>query len=146
MYTNRKNFMLTPSSFSGIMDNMLSNKWDRFFFDDNWSNVTAPVNIKETDKAYQLDVIAPGLKKDDFNISIEKNVLSITFEKKEEKIESSDKLIRNEYQFRSFKRNFTLTEKINAAGITAGYTDGILSITLPKAEPAAPSVKKIDIA
>ncbi len=146
MYTNRKNFMLTPSSFSGIMDNVLSNKWDRFFFDDNWSNVTAPVNIKETDKAYQLDVIAPGLKKDDFNINIEKNVLSISFEKKEEKIESSDKLIRNEYQFRSFKRNFTLTEKINAAGITAGYNDGILSITLPKAEPVAPSVKKIDIA
>lgn len=146
MYTNRKNFMLTPSSFSGIMDNVLSNKWDSFFFEDNWSNVTAPVNIKETDKAYQLDVIAPGLKKDDFNINIEKNVLSISFEKKEEKIESSDKLIRNEYQFRSFKRNFTLTEKINAAGISAGYTDGILSITLPKVEPVAPSVKKIDIA
>lgn len=146
MYTNRKNFMLTPSSFSGIVDNMLSNKWDRFFADDNWSNVTAPVNIKESDKAYQLDVIAPGLQKDDFNISIEKDVLSVSFEKKEENKESTDKFIRSEYQFRSFKRNFTLTEKINAAGITAGYTDGILSITLPKKEQVAPSVKKIDIA
>lgn len=146
MYTNRKNFMLTPSSFSGLMDNMLSNKWDRIFFDDNRSHVTTPVNIKETDKSYQLDVIAPGLKKEDFNITVEKDVLSVSFEKKEEKNESTDKFIRNEYQFRSFKRSFTLTEKIDAAGISAGYTDGILSITLPKAEPAAPSVKKIDIA
>lgn len=146
MYTNRKNFMLTPSTFSGLMDNMLSNKWDRIFFDDNRSHVTTPVNIKETDKSYQLDVIAPGLKKEDFNITVEKDVLSVSFEKKEEKNESTDKFIRNEYQFRSFKRSFTLTEKIDAAGISAGYTDGILSITLPKAEPAAPSVKKIDIA
>ncbi|MBW7913457.1 MAG: Hsp20/alpha crystallin family protein [Taibaiella sp.] len=146
MYTNRKNFMLTPSSFSGLMDNMLSNKWDRIFFDDNHSHVTTPVNIKETDKSYQLDVIAPGLKKEDFNITVEKDVLSVSFEKKEEKNESTDKFIRNEYQFRSFKRSFTLNEKIDAAGISAGYTDGILSITLPKAEPAAPSVKKIDIA
>lgn len=146
MYTNRKNFMLTPSTFSGLMDNMLSNKWDRIFFDDNRSHVTTPVNIKETDKSYQLDVIAPGLKKEDFHITVDKDVLSVSFEKKEEKNESTDKFIRNEYQFRSFKRSFTLTEKIDAAGISAGYTDGILSITLPKAEPAAPSVKKIDIA
>lgn len=146
MYTNRKNFMLTPSTFSGLMDNMLSNKWDRIFFDDHRSHIATPVNIKETDKAYQLDVIAPGLKKEDFNITVEKDVLSVSFEKKEDKNESTDKFIRNEYQFRSFKRSFTLTEKIDAAGISAGYTDGILSIALPKAEPAAPSVKKIDIA
>lgn len=146
MYKHRKNFTLTPSTFSGMMDNMLSNKWDRMFFDDNWSNVTAPVNIKETDKAYQLEVIAPGLKKEDFNISVEKDVLTISYEKKEEQKETADKYIRNEYQYRSFKRNFTLSEKINVAGITAGYTDGVLNITLPKTEPAEPTVKKIDIA
>jgi HSP20 family protein len=146
MYKHRKNFMMTPSTFSGMMDNMLSNKWDRMFFDDNWSNVTAPVNIKETDKAYQLEVIAPGLKKEDFNIGVEKDVLTISYEKKEEHTETADKYVRNEYQYRSFKRNFTLSEKINAAGITAGYTDGVLNITLPKTEPAEPTVKKIDIA
>lgn len=146
MYKHRKNFMLTPSSFSGMMDNMLSNKWDKMFFDDNWSNVTAPVNIRENDKAYQLDVIAPGLKKEDFNIQVEKDVLTISFEKKEESAEATEKFIRNEYQFRSFKRSFTLSDKINASDIAASYTDGVLSITLPKAEPVAPAVKKIDIA
>ena len=111
MYTNRKNFMLRPTAFSGIMDNMLANKWDKIFFDDNWSNVTAPVNIKETDNAYLLEVVAPGLKKEDFNISVEKDVLTITYEKQEEKNESTEKILRNEYQFRSFKRRFTLMEK-----------------------------------
>ncbi|HEY9177394.1 MAG TPA: Hsp20/alpha crystallin family protein [Flavipsychrobacter sp.] len=146
MYKHRKNFVLTPSTFTGMVDNMLSNKWDRMFFDDNWSNVTAPVNIRETDKAYQLDVIAPGLKKEDFDIQVEKDVLTVSFEKKEESAETTEKFIRNEYQFRSFKRSFTLSDKINASDIAASYTDGVLSITLPKAEPVAPAVKKIDIA
>ena len=79
MYTNRKNFMLTPSTFSGLMDNMLSNKWDRIFFDDNRSHVTTPVNIKETDKSYQLDVIAPGLKKEDFELRVDGRVVPISF-------------------------------------------------------------------
>lgn len=146
MYKQRKNFVLTPSTFGGIMDNMLSNKWDKLFFDDNWSNVTAPVNIRETEKAYQLDVIAPGLKKEDFNIQVEKDVLSISFEKKEDNAETTEKYIRNEYQFRSFKRSFTLSDKIDSTNIAATYAEGVLSITLPKVEPAAPAVKKIDIA
>ncbi len=146
MYKQRKNFVLTPSTFGGIMDNMLSNKWDKLFFDDNWSNVTAPVNIRETGKAYQLDVIAPGLKKEDFNIQVEKDVLSISFEKKEDNAETTEKYIRNEYQFRSFKRSFTLSDKIDSTNIAATYAEGVLSIALPKVEPAAPAVKKIDIA
>lgn len=146
MYKHRKNFALTPSNFTGMLDNVLNHKWDNMFFDDNWSNVTAPVNIKETDKAYSLDVIAPGLKKEDFNINVEKDVLTVSFEHKEEKSETTDKLIRNEYQYRSFKRSFTLGEKINVADINASYTDGVLSITLPKTEEVAATTKKIEIA
>lgn len=146
MYKHRKNFVLTPSAFTGMFDNMMPNKWDRMFFDDNWSNVTAPVNIKETDKAYMLDVIAPGLNKEDFNIDVEKDVLTISFEHNEEKSESTDKMIRNEYQFRSFKRSFTLGEKINVADINASYNNGVLSITLPKMEETPATTKKIEIA
>ncbi|MCB0697278.1 MAG: Hsp20/alpha crystallin family protein [Chitinophagaceae bacterium] len=146
MYKHRKNFTMTPATFGGLMDGVLNNKWDRMFFDDNWSNVTAPVNIKETDTAYQLDVVAPGLKKEDFDIQVEKDVLSVSFEQKEEQKETTDKMIRNEYKFRSFKRNFTLGDKINAAGISANYADGILSVNLPKAEPNEATTRKIDIA
>ena len=146
MYKQRNNFVLTPASISGMVDNMLNNKWDRYFFDDNRNYTTAPVNIKETDAAYQLDVIAPGLNKEDFNINIEKDVLTISFEQKEEKTESTDKVIRNEYQYRSFKRTFNLGDKINIAGIGASYTNGVLSITLPKTEPQEATTRKIDIA
>lgn len=146
MYKHRKNFALTPSSFSGMLDNMLNSNWENFFSDDNWSKITAPVNIKEGEKEYQLDVVAPGLKKEDFNINVENDVLSISFEQKEAKEETTDKMIRNEYQFRSFKRDFTLSEKINANDIKASYTDGILSISLPKAEPAEAPTRKIEIA
>lgn len=146
MYRTRKNFVMTPNGFNGMFDNMLNNKWDRFFFDDNWSNTTAPVNITETETGYQLDVIAPGLNKEDFSINVEKDVLTISFEKKEGTTETTDKVIRNEYQFRSFKRTFNLGEKIDSTNIGAAYNNGVLSITLPKTEPQEPATRKIDIA
>lgn len=146
MYKHRKNFAFAPVVFGGMMDNVLSNKWDRMFFDDNWSNTTAPANIKQTDAAFILDIIAPGLKKEDFSIQVEKDVLTVSFEKQEEKAETTDNVIRSEYQFRSFKRSFTLGEKVDVAGINATYTDGVLSITLPKTTVQEASTRKIDIA
>lgn len=145
MYKNRKNFVMTPSNFTGMLDNVLNHNWDNMFFDDKWSNVTVPVNIKETDKEFNLDVIAPGLKKEDFNINVEKDLLTISFENKAEKSETTDKVIRSEYQYRSFKRSFTLGEKINVTNIAAAYNNGILSISLPKTEEVAATTKKIEI-
>lgn len=146
MYKTRKNYGMVPATFSGMLDNMFPKHWDKVFFDDNWSNVTAPVNIKETESAFVIDVIAPGLKKEDFSINVEKDVLSISFEHKEEQKEEKDNIIRNEYQFRSFKRNFTLGEKVNAEAISATYTDGVLSVNLPKKEETKIEAKKITVA
>lgn len=142
MYRNKRNL---PATFNGVLENFLNNDLGKFFYDDNWSNITAPVNIKETEKAFELDVIAPGLKKEDFNINVEKDVLQISFEQKEEKSESTDKMIRNEYKFSSFKRHFTLTDKIDASNISAKYTDGVLSINLPKKENKEVTTQKIEI-
>ena len=130
-----------PKSFGGIIEDM-----NRLFYDDNWSNTTAPVNIKETDTAYELHVVAPGLKKDDFKISIEENTLKISFEQKEENKEQSDKWLRSEYRHKSFKRNFTLNDTINAEAINAKYNDGILNIVLPKKETVEKTTKDITVA
>lgn len=146
MYKHRNNFAFAPAVLGNVFDNMLSNKWDRVFTDDNWSNVTAPVNITETDKAYHLDLVAPGLNKEDFTIDIEKDVMTISFQHKEESKETTDKVIRNEYKFRSFKRSFTLTDKIDAAAVTASYTNGILKVVLPKTEQKENTTKKVEIA
>ncbi len=141
MYNYKKGYGMVPRSFGGILEDM-----NKFFYDDNWSNTTAPVNIKETDNAYELHVVAPGLTKEDFKISLDENVLKISFEQKEENKTTEGKWLRNEYRFRSFKRSFTLNDGINTDGINAKYNDGILNITLPKKETTEKTSKEISIA
>src|SRR5262245_10157065 len=87
-----------------------------------------PVNIKETKDDYQLEVVAPGMDKNDFNVNIEKNILTISAEKKTEVKEEDKKQIRKEYHYRSFKRSFTLDENVDAEKIDAKYLNGVLTL------------------
>lgn len=144
MYNHRKNHGTVPAV-GGFFENFLNKDWNKVFYDDNWSNTTAPVNIKETEKSYEIDVIAPGLNKEEFKIDVDKDTLNISFEHKEEKEESNDKVLRNEYSFKSFKRSFTLNEKVNASEISATYTDGVLKVVLPKKEDLDAGVRSISI-
>jgi HSP20 family protein len=106
---------------------------------------SAPVNIKETAKEYLLDVAAPGLKKEDFQISLENNLLTISVEKKEEVVKEGERLVRTEFKRGAFKRSFTITEKVNADGISAQYVNGVLTLNLPKKEEVKPATKQISI-
>jgi HSP20 family protein len=91
------------------------------------------VNIKESDIDYQIELAAPGMEKSDFKISIDQNLLSIFTEKREDKIENTEKFSRKEFGYMFFKRNFTLPEgKIEKDQIKAKYEAGILKLTLPK--------------
>jgi HSP20 family protein len=92
-----------------------------------------------------LEIAAPCFEKADFNVSLDGNLLTISTEKKEEKSESTDKLIRKEFSYRSFKRSFTLDEKIDMEHIIAKYENGILKLELPKKEIAKPVAKSISI-
>lgn len=104
-----------------------------------------PVNIIEKSDSYQLDIAAPGFEKADFNVKLEENILTISTEKKEEKNESNDKQIRKEFSHRSFKRSFTIDEKIDAEKISAKYENGILKLELPKKEITKAVAKDINI-
>src|SRR5688572_20049376 len=104
-----------------------------------------PVNIRETATSYLLDVIAPGLTKEDFQIKLEDNLLTIVVDKKEEAEKEGEKYIRREFKFQVFKRSFTLDEKINAEEISAQYVNGILTLNLPKKEEVKPTTKQITI-
>jgi HSP20 family protein len=111
----------------------------------------APVNINETEKNYQLELIAPGFEKADFKINLDQNLMTITAEKgnkikDEASNEVNAKLIRQEYNYRSFKRSFTIDEKIDATNIGASYVNGVLIVNLPKKEVIKESAKKIEIA
>jgi HSP20 family protein len=88
---------------------------------------------------------APGRNKEDFKINLENGLLTISFEKKEE-IENKDyKTIRKEFAYRSFKRSFSLDEKINTSGIQAKYENGILKVYLPKKEEVVVNPQQINI-
>ncbi len=108
-------------------------------------NTTVPVNIKETDKNYSIEIVAPGFEKADFKISLEQQLLTISAEKKNEVKEEKEKLIRSEYSYRSFKRSFTLDEKTDGTNIDAKYVNGVLTLNLPKKEEVKPLVKEINI-
>jgi HSP20 family protein len=92
------------------------------------------VNIKETKDDYSLSLAVPGMKKDDFKIDIEGNMITISCEKEESKEEKEAKYTRNEYNYTSFNRSFTLPDEINKEKIDARYEDGILKLVLPKKE------------
>ena len=143
----------TPVSFGNAVDNLFRNGL-RGFFDENFrdgagqlGSVSVPVNVRETDKQYEVDVIAPGCRKDDFNVQIRDNMLTISFDHEEEnkKQDEMEGWVRNEYLQRSFSRSFTLDDTVDVNKINAAYTDGILHLTLPKNEKAKKVSRNIDI-
>ena len=92
-----------------------------------------PVNINENELSYSIEVIAPAFDKTDFQVSLDDNILTISAEKKQEAENTTkEKQIRKEFSFRSFKRSFTIDEKIDATKIEASYVNGVLRLNLPK--------------
>lgn len=140
-------------TFGNVFDNIFQNSLHRFFDDKFWDDENAqvsgkvPVNISETDQSYEMDVIVPGCKKEDFNISIEDNMLTISFDQKKQNQEGTEKSgwVRNEYVQRSFSRSFTLDDTVDVNRINGSYSDGILRLTLPKNEKAKKISRKIEI-
>ncbi len=130
-------------SFPGIFDELFNS------FPSNFStanNVTpAFVNIKEDEQGYHLELNAPGRNKEDFKLNVEKGILAISCEKKAEAEDKAYKTIRNEFSFSSFKRSFSLDDKINADGIEAKYENGILKVYLPKKEEVKITPKNISV-
>lgn len=106
---------------------------------------SVPVNVKETEKNYLLEVVAPGFEKNDFKVNLDQDLLTISAEKKSETKAENEKQVRREYSFRSFKRSFTLDEKIDATNIEASYVNGVLTLNLPKKEAVKASATEIVI-
>ncbi|MBU6157404.1 MAG: Hsp20/alpha crystallin family protein [Bacteroidetes bacterium] len=108
----------------------------REWFDMGWERVTTipAVNVTEKSDAYEIALAAPGLKKDDFKVNVEGNLITISAEKSTSKEEKDRKYTRKEYNYTSFSRTFTLPENIKAEKIEAHYENGELLLLLPKLE------------
>ncbi len=110
------------------------------------NNLSFPaVNIIESADNYELEFNVAGRKKEDFKITVDKNILTVSFEKNEASQDENKQFIKREFITQSFKRSFTLDEKINADNIDAKYENGILFLTLPKKEEVKIVPKEIAV-
>ncbi|KIA85862.1 Hsp20/alpha crystallin family protein [Flavobacterium sp. AED] len=102
------------------------------------------VNLKETDDKLEVDLAAPGMKKEDFKVEIDNNMLMISSEKEETKEESrkKDNYLRKEFNYQSFYRSFYLPEYIDESKVEASYKDGILHVAIAKKENGKKKIHK----
>ncbi len=133
----RRNNLVFPS----LMNEIFKPDW--FGGMENLNSSVPAVNIKENEKDFELELAVPGRKKDDFNIEVDNNVLTVSSEVKTENETSEDNFTRREFGFTSFKRAFTLPETIDEDKIKADYVDGLLRFTLPKKKEALPKPKRM---
>lgn len=136
----KRNEGLFPSLLNGFNDE------DWFKFPDTFKyGTSAPAtNIIENEDNFEVALAVPGMKKKDFNIDLNNNLLTISAEVKDENEEKSEdgKYTRREFNYSSFRRSFTLPDTVEANKIVATYNDGVLGITIPKKEEAKPKPPK----
>ena len=127
---------------TGLLPNIFEDffrPWDEMFETSGlWGRVmnVPAANVVENKDDFELALAVPGMKKNDFKIDIDGNILTISAEIEENKTEEKDKFTREEYNYSSFRRSFTLPEGVNKEKIEAAYVDGVLRLTLPKKEEA----------
>ena len=92
---------------------------------------------------FELELAVPGVKKDDFTVEVDNDVLTISSEMKSENEETQDNYTRKEFSYSSFRRAFTLPDTVDGSKIDAKYEDGILKLTLPKKQEALPKPKRL---
>ena len=125
-----------------LRDQGLTRLMDEFFGKDlandvmsNQRGVNVPaVNVKETEQDYKIEVAAPGLEKDDFDVNIDNGVLTVSSEKEHKDEDKQDDYVRREFSYTSFQRSFTLPDSVDEEGIKASHDKGVLTISLPKKE------------
>lgn len=142
VYNRRRNQDWLPSIFNE-------------FFNDDFMGITPAkqfaspaVNVIENEKQYTLELAAPGMTKDDFNVRLENdNELVICLSKKEDKKEEKKNYLRREFSYASYHQTFVIPEEVDVETISAAMADGVLSVTLPKKEQVVkvPASRQIQI-
>ncbi|MGB6094537.1 MAG: Hsp20/alpha crystallin family protein [Moheibacter sp.] len=123
-----------PDLFGGLLESLFNDS--PLFSSEVSRHYSVPaVNIKNNENSFEVEVAAPGLKKEDFNIEVEDNVMKLSVNKSSENEEKEENFTRKEFSYFNFQRSFTLPKNVvDAEKVKANYKDGILSIVLPKQE------------
>ncbi|MBD3631258.1 Hsp20/alpha crystallin family protein [Cyclobacterium sp.] len=142
----KRNGSFWPKAISDLLG---SDNWPEFdtrFYDWEQKFEIPSVNIKETEKEFQVEVAAPGFEKKDFKIESSEGVLTIQAEKEVKKEEDKEQIKRQEFSYASIKRSFSLPENAESDKIAAKYENGILMLEIPKLKQVvAPAKKEIKV-
>lgn len=132
-----RNSNQTPSLFDRFFDGEMFD-WSHRNFSN--TNTTLPsVNIKDNADAFTVEVAAPGFVKADFKIELNRNLLTISSDKKvENETKEGEVFTKREFSYQSFTRSFTLPQIANGDKIEASYDNGILTVLIPKRDEAKP--------
>ena len=141
------------ATLGGVVDQIFQSSLGRFFDDSFWGSESThlrhavPMNLRETDKNYEMEIVAPGLTKQDFHIDLQGNMLTVSFEQKDEHKEENTRegWLRHEYRRESFSRSFHMDENVDASRISARYENGMLHLTLPKKAGTQPVGRQIKV-
>jgi HSP20 family protein len=103
------------------------------------------VNVKDRESSYEIELTAPGLRKEDFNIHIENGVLTISSESSKEEEEKNEKFTRKEFRYNAFSRSFSLPDNAKEDDLKALYENGLLKVTIAKKQIESPKRKQIEV-
>ena len=131
--------------FPSLADEFYGKDWPGFVNEQTGVSMPA-VNIIEGKDDFKIEVAIPGLKKEDFKLKVENDVLTISSEEENRKEEKNEKFMRKEFSYSSFSRSFILSDGVDPDKINAFYKDGVLDVIIPKKEAAKEKpVRQINI-
>lgn len=117
-----------------LLDEMLERGFNTGF--EKKCGCVPATNILEKEESYEIELAAPGMKKEDFKLEVEQNVLSVVFEKEETDKKEEVEYLQREFEMDGFTRSFTIPETADVEKIKARYDNGILFVSIPKMEKA----------
>jgi len=136
----KNNGSLMPG-FNDVFDSIFTDT----FFNDRLTTRVPAANISETEDHYHVELAAPGLKKEEFKLNLDRNVLNVAVEQGNQNNQGGKNYSKREYSYNSWVRSFTLPDSANAESIEATYTDGVLKIDIAKREEAKIVRRQIEI-
>lgn len=139
------NRAINTDSVNPFVNSVFDNFFNDSFLSDRLVTRVPAVNITESSDAYNIELAAPGLKKSDFKINVDKNLLTISVEKKEESTEEDKVFSKKEFSYTSFSRSFSLPDTVDYNSIDANYEDGVLELKIGKKEEAIVTKRQIEV-
>lgn len=139
------NRTMNTDSVNPFVNSIFDNFFNESFVSDRLITRVPAVNIQESAESYSVELAAPGLKKSDFKINVDKDLMTISVEKSEETKEEDKVFSKKEYSYTSFTRSFSLPDTVDYNNIDASYEDGVLKLIIGKKEEAIVAKRMIEV-